>query len=78
MLTQLILEAKGLPQVSRAAAQSYQEKIQVLEKKPPEFLNLKIMVGGQGFNMIPELWKITGADGYAPDAQKAVELAQKW
>jgi hypothetical protein len=32
MLTQLILEAKELPQVSRAAAQSYQEKIQVLEE----------------------------------------------
>jgi MerR family transcriptional regulator, light-induced transcriptional regulator len=47
-------------------------------KKQPEFANLKIMVGGLAFNMIPELWQITGADGYAPDAQKAVELAMDW
>ena len=32
MLTQLLLEPKGLSQVSRAAAQTYQEEIQVLEE----------------------------------------------
>jgi len=36
------------------------------------------MVGGRVFNENPDIWKITGADGWAPDAKKAVELARGW
>jgi methanogenic corrinoid protein MtbC1 len=36
------------------------------------FDKLKIMVGGLVFNENPYIWKITGADGWAPDAKKAV------
>lgn len=35
----------------------------------------KVMVGGLAFNCNPEMWKNMGADGYAPDAAKAVDLA---
>jgi hypothetical protein len=66
MLTQLLLEAKGLPPISDAAAQHHQEK-------RLNFQFLKIMVGRQAFNMIPELWEITGGDGYAPDALMALK-----
>ena len=34
-----------------------------------------IMVGGNGFSGAPDLWRNTGADGYAADAQQAVALA---
>jgi methanogenic corrinoid protein MtbC1 len=47
-------------------------------RNQPEMVDLKVMVGGQAFNLVPELWKITGADGYAPNAQRAVELARNW
>jgi methanogenic corrinoid protein MtbC1 len=37
----------------------------------------KIMVGGNGINHKKDIWKYLGADGYAPDAQKAVETGNK-
>jgi methanogenic corrinoid protein MtbC1 len=37
--------------------------------------NVKILVGGNGINHKKYLWKTIGADGYAPDARKAIELA---
>jgi methanogenic corrinoid protein MtbC1 len=36
---------------------------------------VRIMVGGYVFKDAPELWRELGADGYAPDARAAVELA---
>lgn len=42
------------------------------EKQP------KIMAGGLSFKNHPDLPEKLGADGYAPDASKAVELARTW
>jgi methanogenic corrinoid protein MtbC1 len=36
---------------------------------------LKIIVGGYPFKIDEDLWKKIGADGYAPDAASAIELA---
>ncbi len=38
----------------------------------------KIMVGGWPFTRDPGLWQHVGADGYAENAQDAVELAERW
>ncbi len=38
----------------------------------------KIMVGGLAFDPMPELAEVLGADGYAPHARAAVELADQW
>lgn len=37
----------------------------------------KILVGGYPFRIAPDLWKTLGADGYAADAQEAIELADR-
>jgi len=37
----------------------------------------KIIVGGYPFRIAPDLWKTIGADGYAADAQEAIELAER-
>lgn len=37
----------------------------------------KVIVGGYPFRVAPELWKTLGADGYAADAQEAIELADR-
>jgi MerR family transcriptional regulator, light-induced transcriptional regulator len=37
---------------------------------------LKILVGGYPFKRSPDLWKTIGADGFAPDALKAIRVAQ--
>lgn len=36
-----------------------------------------ILVGGYPFLLSPELWKRVGADGFAPDAQQAVQVAER-
>jgi methanogenic corrinoid protein MtbC1 len=38
---------------------------------------IKILVGGRPFNIAPDLWMKVGADGYAPDALKAVDTAKQ-
>jgi methanogenic corrinoid protein MtbC1 len=38
---------------------------------------LVILVGGFPFNISPSLWQQVGADGTAPDARSAVELAER-
>lgn len=40
-------------------------------------LDTRILVGGYPFNRAPNLWKQIGADGYAPDAQQAVIVAER-
>ncbi len=40
--------------------------------------DMKIMVGGMGFNAFPDLWRTVGADGWAPDADSAVKLVEQW
>jgi len=37
----------------------------------------RILVGGYPFNLIPDLWRKVGADGYAPDAESALEEANR-
>jgi len=37
----------------------------------------RVLVGGYPFNIAPDLWQRVGADGYAPDAQQAVETAER-
>lgn len=34
-----------------------------------------ILVGGRPFNLVPDLWRVVGADGTAPDARGAVAVA---
>jgi methylmalonyl-CoA mutase cobalamin-binding domain/chain len=36
---------------------------------------IKIMVGGYPFKKHPDLWKQVGADGFSPDAQGAIDVA---
>jgi methanogenic corrinoid protein MtbC1 len=38
---------------------------------------VKILVGGYPFNVSPELWRKVGADGYAVDAQEAIQAANE-
>lgn len=35
-------------------------------------LPTRVLVGGYPFNLAPDLWRKTGADGYAPDAESAI------
>ncbi len=47
-------------------------------KSREEIQGVKIMLGGRVFNKSPELWRITRADGYAPNLKEARELADQW
>lgn len=38
---------------------------------------LIILVGGHPFNVAADLWRAVGADGYAPDAIRTVDLAEQ-
>lgn len=40
-------------------------------------LATKILVGGYPFNVSPRLWREIGADGYAPDSTRALQVAQE-
>ncbi|MCX7982490.1 MAG: cobalamin-dependent protein [Syntrophales bacterium] len=42
------------------------------------YFNSKIIVGGIAFNIIPEIYEKIGADFYAPDAKRAVDIAQQF
>lgn len=37
----------------------------------------RVLVGGYPFNLSPNLWKKTGADGYAANAQSALRIAEE-
>jgi methanogenic corrinoid protein MtbC1 len=39
--------------------------------------NLAVLVGGRPFNQDPELWKKVDADGFAPNAEEAVKVANR-
>jgi methanogenic corrinoid protein MtbC1 len=45
-------------------------------RKDPQLKDIKIIVGGRVFSIDSQLWKRVGADGYAPNAQTAVETAK--
>mgnify|MGYP006285569969 FL=1 len=38
---------------------------------------LRLLVGGNGINNKTYLWKVLGADGYAPNAQEAIQAADR-
>jgi methanogenic corrinoid protein MtbC1 len=46
-----------------------------LTRESQKLQSVAILVGGQAFHRDPELWKRTGADGYAANADEAVEEA---
>ena len=46
-------------------------------RSSPLCKNIKIMVGGHPFNLEANLWKQVGADGYARNAQEALEISNK-
>jgi MerR family transcriptional regulator, light-induced transcriptional regulator len=39
-------------------------------------LKARVLVGGYPFNIASDLWRNVGADGYAPDAQEAIRIAE--
>ncbi|MDZ7370540.1 MAG: cobalamin-dependent protein [candidate division KSB1 bacterium] len=39
--------------------------------------DVPVLVGGYPFNLSPELWRKVGADGWAPDAESAVTVAEQ-
>jgi methanogenic corrinoid protein MtbC1 len=47
-----------------------------LIRESPQLQPVGILVGGQAFNLDPERWKQTGADGYAADAAEAAKAAE--
>jgi methanogenic corrinoid protein MtbC1 len=53
-------------------------KIIEVIKNDPDLRKIKIMVGGLTFNQVPDLYRVIGADGWAPNCKAAVDLAQEW
>ncbi len=43
----------------------------------PKTTNVKIIVGGYPFNIVPDLWQQVGADAYAANAEDAVAAAHR-
>ena len=52
------------------------ETIRLVRAQTPD-LRIPIIVGGYPFRLAPELWITVGADGFAPDAEAAVALANR-
>ncbi len=46
-------------------------------RESPETQNVKIIIGGYPFNIMPDLWKKVGANGYAKNAEDAVYQANE-
>jgi methanogenic corrinoid protein MtbC1 len=43
----------------------------------PKIKDVKIIVGGYPFNIVPDLWKQVGADAFAGNAEDAVTAANR-
>jgi len=54
-----------------------QELIELV-RADPRCAQLRVMVGGQPFNVDPALWRTVGANGTAADAEAAVAVAGHW
>lgn len=54
-----------------------EEMIRKIRLAPEVSADLKILVGGYPFKVAEGLWQSVGADGYAPNAAEAIELADK-
>jgi len=46
-------------------------------RKSPDTCNVKIIIGGYPFNIVPDLWKKIGADAYGGTGDEAVRLANQ-
>jgi len=53
------------------------ERVIAEVKRDNQLANIKTIVGGRVFKLDQELWKKIGADGFAPDAPTALELAER-
>ncbi|MFP4456900.1 MAG: B12-binding domain-containing protein [Clostridia bacterium] len=53
------------------------EELIKLIRSNEDFNNIKIIVGGRPFNENKDLYKKLDADGYAPDAKKAVQVCEE-
>jgi methanogenic corrinoid protein MtbC1 len=51
--------------------------IKKIKSSPEVSSDLKIIVGGYPFKVAEGLWKNIGADGFAPNADEAVQLADR-
>lgn len=47
-------------------------------KSDDNLRSIKIMIGGRPFNDTKDLWKSTGADGFAVNAEEAKKIADGW
>lgn len=47
-------------------------------RNEPTLEGTRIMIGGSFIRAVPDLGRLTGADGWVCDAKSAVELARKW
>jgi methanogenic corrinoid protein MtbC1 len=47
-------------------------------RNTPEASGVKVLVGGYCFNAFPDLWRQTGADATAADAEEAVRTARRF
>ncbi len=52
------------------------EKLITEIRNTKEIKDIRIIVGGRAFKLDPQLWKRIGADGFAPDAKSALEIAE--
>ncbi len=56
----------------------YVKEIITEMRQDPELQEIKVMVGGLAFSHVPDLWKTTGADGYALSGTVCLTMARKW
>jgi len=56
----------------------YVKEIITEMRQDPELQEVKVMVGGLAFSHVADLWRTTGADGYAPSGTACLNLARKW
>ncbi len=47
-------------------------------REAPRLKDTMLMVGGSFFRSFKDMWRATGADGWAPDAKSSVKLAREW
>jgi methanogenic corrinoid protein MtbC1 len=50
---------------------------ELLAERPVACAATRVRVGGAPFNADPNLWQVVGADGWAPDAMRAIEEARR-
>ena len=72
------LYSANLVALSMASIDDFRQITKIIESLKTNYgSDLKIMVGGYCFNMLPEMWSRIGADAYADNALEAVNEADK-